>query len=277
MTSISKVTNYFNENAEALAIEIVEGVLHRMQLVIPEWEKEQAITMYIEFFGFLGESLFCEKDSVPKDLMVWSKKNGEREASSGGRISEIIERYSTTRNIFTELMTKISLHYELSVEETTMILKRINSMLDLSINETLYAFERQSDRIAKKTKRVIAELSATIVPIHEDIAVLPLVGSIDTYRATFILEKVVPKIVEQEIEYLIADFSGILTIDLEVANYLYSIENILRLLGVKTIVTGLRPELAQIVVKGGIDMSSIQTFATVKQALKSFKKNEWHV
>ncbi|PLR85681.1 hypothetical protein CVD23_08285 [Bacillus sp. V33-4] len=76
---------------------------------------------------------------------------------------------------------------------------------------------------------------------------------------------------ELNIDYLIVDFSGILKIDAEIAEYLYQIENVLRLLGIHTIVTGLRPKLAQTVVIAGIDMSSIQTFATVKQALESIK------
>ncbi|MFC3883146.1 STAS domain-containing protein [Bacillus songklensis] len=271
MTLVFNVSDYLIENAESLAVEIVEGVLHKMKLEIPEWEKEQAITMYIEFMGFLGKSLIDDKEGVPEDLIVWSKKNGEREASSGGRISEIIVRYPPTRDIFTEILTRISLEFGLSIKETAFIIKRINAMLDISLNETVFAFERLTDKIMDETQREMAELSAPIVPVKDGIAVLPLIGAIDSYRATYILEKVVPQIAELQVNHLIADFSGILTIDIEIARYLYQIENVLRLLGINTIVTGLRPELAQTVVNGGIDMSSIKTFAHVKQALESVK------
>ncbi|KIL49311.1 hypothetical protein KP78_07790 [Jeotgalibacillus soli] len=60
--------------------------------------------------------------------------------------------------------------------------------------------------------------------------------------------------------------------DIEIADYLYKIEVILALLGIDTIVTGLRPELARTVVDAGIDMSSINTFAHVKQALESIER-----
>lgn len=271
MTIIFNVSNYLIEHAESLAVEIVEGVLHRTKLEIPKWEKEQAITMYIGFMGFLGESLINDEDGVPKDLLIWSKKNAEGQVSSGGKISEIVARYPSTREIFIEILTRISLEFGLSIKETILIIKRINAMLDISLNETVFAFERFTDKIIDETQREMAELSAPVVPIKEGIAVLPLIGVIDSYRATYILEKVVPKISELQINHLIADFSGILTIDIEIARYLFRIEGILGLLGINTIVTGLRPELVQIVVKDGIDMSSFKTFAHVKQALESIK------
>jgi rsbT co-antagonist protein RsbR len=271
MTSVSSVATYLNENAESLADEIVSAVLDRMKLEIPEWEKEQAVVMYIEFIGFLAKSLTGNEGTMPKDLISWSKRNGEREASKGGRISEIIVRYSPTRAVLTELMTKTALAYSLSVEETSSMIKQVNSMLDLSINETVFAFERLSDKIFNDTQREMAELSATVVPIKDGIAVLPLIGNIDSYRANYILEKAVPKMAELDIKYLIADFSGILNIDLEIAQFLYNIENVLRLIGVQTMVTGLRPKIAQTVVHAGIDMSSIKTFAHVKQSLESIK------
>ncbi|KIL45795.1 STAS domain-containing protein [Jeotgalibacillus soli] len=271
MTSLTKVADYFTENKESLAVEIVENVLNRMKLEIPEWEKELAVAMYIEFFGFLGVSVHCDKDTVPEDLVEWSKKNGEREASEDGRISEILIRYPATRDVFIEFMTNIGLMYDLSLEEHAILIKRINTMLDISLTETLLAYERKSDQIMEETKREMDELSAPVVPIRDGVAVLPLIGTIDYSRAAYLLDKVVPRIAEMELNYLIVDFSGILTIDIEIVQYLYNIESVLRLLGINTIVTGLRPDLAQTVVLAGIDMTVIQTFGHVKQALESIE------
>jgi rsbT co-antagonist protein RsbR len=57
-------------------------------------------------------------------------------------------------------------------------------------------------------------------------------------------------------------------IDTAVANHIFKIHEVLRLLGVNAIATGIRPELAQTVVNGGIDFSSIKTYANVKQAIE---------
>ncbi|MED4213599.1 STAS domain-containing protein, partial [Priestia megaterium] len=86
-------------------------------------------------------------------------------------------------------------------------------------------------------------------------------------RAEYILENVISKILEMKIEYLIVDFSGILTIDAIAERYLFDIYSVLRLQGIEVTMTGIRPELAQTVVRNGIDFSSIKTYATVKQAI----------
>ncbi|GAB6257015.1 STAS domain-containing protein [Peribacillus sp. NPDC055009] len=271
MTWVLNVSNHLTDNAESLAEEIVEGVLHSMELDIPLWEKEQAIKMYMEFINFLGESLLVMDEGVPQTLIEWSNKNAAGQVSPEGAISEIIVRYPPTRDIFTDIITKISLEFQLSLKDHSFIIKRINNMLDISLNETIFAFERLSDEYKEKTQRELDELSAPIVMIKDGIAVLPLIGIIDSYRANYIMEKVVPKISELRLNYVIVDFSGILKIDTDIARHLHQIGRMLDLLGIQTLTTGLRPELAKTVVKSGINMSEITSFANVKQALESIK------
>lgn len=272
MAPISNVSNHLIKNADTLANEIVKGVLERLKLVIPTEEKERAIQMYTSFLGFLGKSLITEEEGVPGDLLEWSKKNAEDLVAAGGKLSEIVARYPGTREFFTEFLTSIGTEFKLSAPETIFLIKRVNVLLDISMNETVYAFERLSDNLMAKSQKEIAELSAPIVPIKDGVAVLPLIGVLDEYRITYIFEKVVPRIVDLQIRQLITDYSGILTIDEDIARYLSQFENILSLLGIQAIVTGLRPELAQTIVHAGINMSATRTFAHVKQALESIEK-----
>ena len=144
-------------------------------------------------------------------------------------------------------------------------------MLDISISETVIVFEHVKDEMVKKAQQEVLKLSVPIVPIQDGIAVLPLIGSIDSERAEYILENVILKIIEMKVEYLIVDFSGILNIDAIAERYLFDIYSVLRLQGIEVVMTGIRPELAQTVVRNGIDFSSIKTYATVKQAIETQK------
>jgi rsbT co-antagonist protein RsbR len=126
---------------------------------------------------------------------------------------------------------------------------------------------KETERTLKKALQEISTLSAPLVPVIEGIAVLPLVGSIDSYRAKYLLDDIPSKIKQQSVACLIIDFSGIYTLDTMVTDYLFKINDVLHLLGVRSIITGIRPELAQIAVQLGVDLSSVPTFATVKQAL----------
>jgi len=144
-------------------------------------------------------------------------------------------------------------------------------LLDISISETVIVFEHVKDEMVKKAQQEVLKLSVPIVPIQDGIAVLPLIGSIDSERAEYILENVILKIIEMKVEYLIVDFSGILNIDAIAERYLFDIYSVLRLQGIEVVMTGIRPELAQTVVRNGIDFSSIKTYATVKQAIETQK------
>ncbi len=131
------------------------------------------------------------------------------------------------------------------------------------ITERKETEQKQKDMMVQ-----INELSATVVPILSGIAVLPLVGSINEERARQLLEIVPEKVQSQNLNCLIIDFSGIFTLDSIVADYLFRINSVLSLLGVRSIITGLRPELAILATNLGINLSSsILTMATVKDAV----------
>jgi rsbT co-antagonist protein RsbR len=123
----------------------------------------------------------------------------------------------------------------------------------------------------KKNQKVITELSSPVVPIQNGVAILPLIGKFDLDRSDHILTYVIPKINELSIESLIIDFSGIATIDTDVAREIFKIKEVLDLIGVNSILTGIRPDLAINVIKAGIDFTSLKTYGTVHQAILSTK------
>ncbi|WP_246861163.1 STAS domain-containing protein [Bacillus sp. REN3] len=272
MSSISAVAEELQQSAQGLANEMVEEIINQLHIEIPKHEINEAIDVYTEYLGFLGDSLNSLKNTPSEALIQWSRQNGEREAAKGGRISDIILRYPPTRLVFIDKIAGICLKHRLNVEDLLWINKRINHMLDISINETVFAFERQNLQLMKEVQDEVNTLSAPVVPIQEKVAVLPLVGKMDSDRASLIMERAIPRVVQQKIESLIIDFSGIVSIDATIAKHILDIHHVLRLLGVNSIATGMRPQLVQAAIEGGVDFSSINTFANVKQALCSLNK-----
>ncbi|MES1042368.1 STAS domain-containing protein [Peribacillus simplex] len=274
MTSMSKISSFLKNNAYPLSVDIVKSVLISLNLVISEHEKQQAINMYAKLLDFLSKYITEDENNPPNALIDWSKKNALQQVESGGKISDIAVRYPPTRNVFIDLITQKSIEFGLTLKENAQIIRQVNSILDISLNETILAFELISEKYREETQREMAILSAPVVLIKDDVAILPLIGIMDSYRAMHISDYVVPKIAELQLQYLIADYSGILNINTYAANNLRDIAGVLQLLGIEIIVTGLRPELVQTVVHSGIDMNGIQTFAHVKQALNWINKRD---
>jgi rsbT co-antagonist protein RsbR len=268
MNAISNVATYLVKNAETIAKEIIEHTVSNLEFKIPIEQLQQAIVTHTEFIKFLGDTLTNQDNKkVGESLIVWNKKYIVEQASSLGELASYIKPYADNRLFLINRITEITMGHGLSTEEVVRINNRVHYLLDTSIAETVIAYEHFKNKIITEAQEEVNELSAPIVPVRAGVAVLPLIGTIDTNRAKFVLEKVVPRISQLGIHCLIIDFSGIVVIDTAVANHIFKIHHVLRLLGIKVVVSGIRPELAQTVVHGGIDFSSIQTYATVQQAL----------
>ncbi|MCM3790685.1 PAS domain S-box protein [Domibacillus indicus] len=120
----------------------------------------------------------------------------------------------------------------------------------------------------KRMLEQVNELSSTLVPLLDGIAVLPLAGSIDEQRATQILESVPIKAQKQNIKFLIIDFSGLYNLDSVVTEYIFKMNQVLSMLGIRSLLTGIRPETAQMAVQIGTTFKSTPTVSTVKDALQ---------
>ncbi len=131
--------------------------------------------------------------------------------------------------------------------------------------------ERQHQKMLKE----INEISAPIVPVLEGIAVLPLVGSIDSDRARQLLDDLPSKAQQKNVHCLIIDLSGVYTFDELVIEYLFKVMDVLKLLGIRSILTGIRPDLAQAAIQLRTDLSSVKTMDTVKRALNDLGVKKW--
>ncbi|MBM7694672.1 PAS domain S-box-containing protein [Peribacillus deserti] len=127
--------------------------------------------------------------------------------------------------------------------------------------------KKHLENIRREMVKKINELALTIVPLLGGIAVLPLSGTIDQDRASLLLELVPVNVQKQNVSKLIIDCSGIYEMDSLVIDSLFKINNVLKLLGVQSFITGLRPQLAADAVKLGISLEDIITFSSVKDAL----------
>ncbi|MFC4558415.1 STAS domain-containing protein [Virgibacillus kekensis] len=270
MSSYTVFSNYICTHAETLAREIVDGVIQELNLKLPEWEREQAVDTYIGLLEFLGNSLVKDRAKmVPEELIEWSERNSEMQVSTGGEFSELVVRYPPTRRICNDIVTRISIELNLTVSQNAYIIKRINEMLDVSLNETFFSFKRLSDERQGKTQKKLLEVSTPIVPIMDGIVVVPLIGHMDMMVTEHIMNSVVQEIDNMDVNHVIADFSGALIINPQVAEAFREIGRTLRLMGLNIIITGMRPDTVFSVVEAGIELSSMESYATVKQAVES--------
>lgn len=131
-------------------------------------------------------------------------------------------------------------------------------------------FEEASERLAERERaieaqsRLIQELSVPIVPIHEGVLVLPLVGAVDSRRASQIMESALEQIVAYQADVLILDITGVPVVDTGVANYILQMARAVTLLGSKVVLVGIGAEIAQTIVQLGVELRDMTTLANLQ-------------
>lgn len=113
----------------------------------------------------------------------------------------------------------------------------------------------------------LSELSTPIIPVHEGILILPLVGSISSRRATEITERLLEAISENQAEIVIIDITGVPAIDTSIANDLLRTTRAANLLGSRIVLVGLSAEIAQTIVRLGVDLQGLVTLANLQSGI----------
>ena len=93
---------------------------------------------------------------------------------------------------------------------------------------------------------------------------LPLIGAIDTQRATAIMETLLEGVAERNARVVLLDITGVPVVDTSVAHHLIQAARAVRLLGAEIVLVGIRPEIAQTIVQLGVDRSGIATMADLQ-------------
>ncbi|WP_346764185.1 STAS domain-containing protein [Bacillus sp. N1-1] len=113
----------------------------------------------------------------------------------------------------------------------------------------------------------IESLSVPVVPISEEVAILPIIGDVNEIRTERLMERALAESAKNQLDYLIFDLSGLVNIHTESATNLLKIGQSLKLIGVQMIVTGIRPELAIKAVHATSDFEQIVVKSNLQQAL----------
>ncbi|MGF9857633.1 STAS domain-containing protein [Priestia endophytica] len=140
-----------------------------------------------------------------------------------------------------------------------------------NFNRVILAFSEESYKYAEERlaaqKDMIHELSSPIISLSEELALLPLVGDIDTDRAQKVMENTLQQCSDQQVNHLLIDLSGVLIIDTMVAHQIFQLIKALKLIGVTCTLSGIRPEIAQTAIQIGIDFDELSVVSSIHQAL----------
>lgn len=128
-------------------------------------------------------------------------------------------------------------------------------------------YARLQERIINAQAATLAELSTPLIPISDNVVVMPLIGAINSERARQVLETLLHGIERSRVRVAILDITGVPLVDTQVAKSLIDAAQAVRLLGARIVLTGIRPEVAQTLVGLGVDLGGIVTHSTLQSGI----------
>ena len=139
--------------------------------------------------------------------------------------------------------------------------------------EHVYTFVMMSSLLTyvlelEKANEQIHSLSAPLVPVTRGVFILPVIGEITASRAQAIIGHVLTRSQEESMEYLIIDVSGVSQINSVVGEYLLKLVNILKVIGITPVITGIQPFMALKVPHFAAALKGVLIEANLETALK---------
>ncbi|WAS90565.1 STAS domain-containing protein [Nannocystis punicea] len=140
--------------------------------------------------------------------------------------------------------------------------KRTEEALRLSKEETIQA-----------QRELLARLSAPVIPISDDVIVMPFIGQLDQARMQQALGVLLDEVRRLRVTTAILDITGVPEIDAEGTQGLIQAAQAVRLLGAQVVLTGIRPGIAQNLVALGSNLDELVTRGTLQTGIAFAMQN----
>ena len=228
--------------------------------------------MYAESYGLTIDAVVGKTDAelFPPEVAAAYQTNDE-EVMASGQPRQNMELPIVRANGSAGWLTEHHTPYRaLSGEVIGMVGVAIDVTMRKETEEALQQSEanlREMNHQQEQLIETIRELSTPVMPIHDGIVSLPLVGHIDSTRGEQIMEAVLTSVQRFDAAFIIIDITGVPVIDTAVANHLLRATQAARLLGAQCVLVRISPEVAQTLVQLGVDLRSLITQSTMQAGI----------
>ncbi|PLT32880.1 STAS domain-containing protein [Bacillus sp. V5-8f] len=135
-------------------------------------------------------------------------------------------------------------------------------------SEQIQRLESMVNDKTKELKELVQQLSSPIIPVLEGIVVVPLIGKYDEERSEDLIVNTLNNLPKYTANFLLLDLTGL---DRDITHYTVSfLEKIgaaASLIGIKTILVGISPELGMIITQSGANLSRFDCFQTLQHGI----------
>ncbi|WP_273129637.1 STAS domain-containing protein [Metabacillus sp. HB246100] len=219
--------------------------------------------------------IFIEQEEVfLKEFEEWTIELAKDQKHLDTAVHYVVREFNKTQEVYISYLQKFYKENQdkVKLEQFFLWLEIVRKTFQLSIYIYMEEAQKNTSKQIAAQKEMINELSSPVIMLQNNVGLLPLIGDIDTARAKLILENTLTQCASLDVQYLCIDLSGVAIIDTMVAHEIFQLINALKLLGITSTLSGIRPEIAQTAIQLGLDFNSVRTTASLANSLAAFNQ-----
>lgn len=269
-SGIRRLNNFWRDQGDEFVEDLADDLQTHGQARYRAQPREQVVEALRQTVQVWQESLGAND---PTPLLDFSHRVGLQHVADRIDVDEAMYVIDRMRTHLWQLMAQLYAAGDWDMDVVEQVERWLHEERKAIVSSYGRTWQEAQDRLVEREQaieaqgRLIQELSTPIVPIHEGVLVLPLVGAVDPSRATQIMEAVLEKIVEYQADVLILDITGVAVVDTAVANYIIQMARAVTLLGSQVVLVGIGAEVAQTMVQLGVELRNITTLANLQAGI----------
>ncbi|WP_437777034.1 STAS domain-containing protein [Sorangium sp. So ce1097] len=126
---------------------------------------------------------------------------------------------------------------------------------------------RLREEVIQAQDAALARLSMPLIPLRDDVVVLPLIGPLEAQRARRMIEVMSRGIAERRTRTAIVDLTGVDDLAPEAVEALLDLVRVAGLLGARVVLTGIRPEVAGRLAASGADTRRLDVRSSLQSGI----------
>ncbi|MCA1010302.1 STAS domain-containing protein [Halobacillus halophilus] len=265
-----KMADYFKEHQTILVNELLPRTLDQLEIDYSERDLNYHFDMLRRLLDRVAKSLLRTDEETTAAEIGYDSENYFY--SKGVLLKQTIDVLSVFRLSLLKHMRKTDLVNEGRVEEGFMVSEQIVYAFDAAIRATTENYNKTKEEEHAKMEKHLNAISTPVVLINHHQAVLPLVGEFSQDRFEVVMDQTLHKVKEHSLHILFIDFSGIADFDTIFINDLFNLTRTIELLGTRTVLTGIRTEMAMAAIQAGMNFDQLETYSDLRQALEAINQ-----
>jgi rsbT co-antagonist protein RsbR len=202
-------------------------------------------------------------------LQRYARDLSERIIPRGVETYEVVGIVLLLRDV---LARSLFLKYHDDFDLLNRVLDAYEPAANRIANTVAVSFVEERERIIRDQQDALLELSTPVLQVRERLLILPIIGVLDNQRATQLTAQLLHGIRDHRAKVVVIDITGVANVDTSVADHLVKTVDASRLMGASVIITGLSSDIAQTLVRLGVDLTKMNTIGDLQGGIEEAER-----